>query len=253
MGQRCGAELHLCGTRLESATNMPLVYTAATYQLLRHRLKKGRFPYFIPPGGSSTLGVAGYVNAALELRDQIMRGEMPEPQYVYVACGTMGTAAGLILGLRAAKLGSRVVSVSVTGKRYTDTRAMIGLVGKANSLFCSLDASFPRLELSESDVDFRYDYFGQRYALFTDEGMEAVSVMRDCEGIKLDGTYTGKALAALRHDAKDGSLRGKAVLFWNTLNSRDFSEAISGMDYHDLPRSFHRCFEEDVQPLDRGY
>ena len=253
MSQHCGAELHVCGTRLESATNMPLVYTAATYQLLRHRLKKGRFPYFIPPGGSSTLGVAGYINAALELRDQIMRGEMPEPQHVYVACGTMGTAAGLTLGLRAAKLGGRVVSVSVTGERDTNTREMIGLVRKTNSLLCSLDASFPKLEFSETDVDIRHDYFGQRYALFTNEGMEAVSLMRECEGIKLDGTYTGKALAALRHDAKDGSLRGKTILFWNTLNSRDFSDAISGLDYHDLPRPFHRYFEEDAQPLDRDY
>jgi hypothetical protein len=130
---------------------------------------------------------------------------------------------------------------------------MIGLVNKANSLLCSLDASFPNPGFSETDVDIRHGYFGQRYALFTNEGMEAVSLMRECEGIKLDGTYTGKALAALRHDAEAGSLGGKTILFWNTLNSRDFSDAISGLDYHDLPRRFHRCFEEDVQPLDRDY
>ena len=75
--------------------------------------------------------------------------------------------------------------------------------------------------------------------------------MKEYEGIKLDGTYTGKALAALRHDAESGSLAGNTILFWNTLNSRDFSEAIAGMDYHELPRPFHRYFEEDVQPLDR--
>jgi 1-aminocyclopropane-1-carboxylate deaminase/D-cysteine desulfhydrase-like pyridoxal-dependent ACC family enzyme len=253
MSQHCGAELHLCGTGLESAINMPLVYTASTYQLLRHRLKKGRFPYFVPPGGSSALGVVGYINAALELKGQIASGEMPEPQYVYVACGTMGTAAGLTLGLRVARLGSRVVSVAVSGERYTNTRGMVRLINKTNSLLHSLDASFPKLEFSETDVDIRHDYFGQRYALFTMEGMEAVSLMRDCEGIKLDGTYTGKTLAALIHDATNGGLRGKAVLFWNTLNSRDFSDDISGLDYHDLPRPFHRYFEEDVQPLDRDY
>jgi 1-aminocyclopropane-1-carboxylate deaminase/D-cysteine desulfhydrase-like pyridoxal-dependent ACC family enzyme len=253
MSRRCGAELHLCGTGLESAINMPLVYTASIYQLLRHRLKRGRFPYFVPPGGSSVLGVVGYVNAAQELRGQIASGEIPEPQYVYVACGTMGTAAGLTLGLRAARLGSRVVSVAVSGERYTNTRGMIGLISRTNSLLHSLDASFPRLDFSETDLDIRHDHFGQRYALFTAEGMEAVSLMRECEGIRLDGTYTGKTLAALRHDAKNGSLREKTVLFWNTLNSRDFSDDISGLDYHDLPRPFHRYFEEEVQPLDREY
>jgi len=251
MSHYCGAELHLCGAGLESVRNMPLVYAATTYQLLQHRLGKGHLPHFISPGGSSPLGVIGFVNAALELGRQVTSGEMPEPEYIYVACGTMGTAAGLTLGLRAAKLSGRVVSVAVCSEKFVNTIAMIKLINKTNSLLCSLDASFPRFEFSETDVDIRHDYFGKRYALFTDEGMEAVSLMGECERIKLDGTYTGKALAALKHDAQSGSLRDKAVLFWNTLNSRDFSDAISDLDYHDLPRCFHRYFEEEVQPLDR--
>jgi len=253
MSHYCGAELHLCGAEMESIRNMPLVYAATAYQILRHRLREGRLPYFIPPGGSSLLGVIGFVNAALELREQITDGKIAEPEYVYVACGTMGTAAGLTLGLRAANLSGRVVSVGVCSRKFVNTRALIKLINHTNSLLRSLDASFPRFGLSETDVDIRHDYFGKQYALFTDEGMEAVSLMREREGIKLDGTYTGKALAALKHDAKSGSLQGKTVLFWNTLNSKDFSDAISDLDYHDLPRCFHRYFEEEVQPLDRDY
>ena len=251
MNHYCGAELHLCGAGMESVRNTPLVYAAAAYQLLRHRLREGRLPYFVPPGGSSLLGVIGFVNAALELRKQIADGKMPEPEYVYVASGTMGTAAGLILGLKAAKLGGRIVSVAVCSEKFVNTRAMLKLINRTNSLLHSLDASFPRFEFSETDFDIGHDHFGKQYALFTDEGMEAVSLMRECEGIKLEGTYTGKALAALKHDAESGSLRGKAVLFWNTLNSRDFSDVISDLDYRDLPPRFHRYFEEEVQPLDR--
>ncbi len=81
--------------------------------------------------------------------------------------------------------------------------------------------------------------------------MEAVYLMRECEGIKLDGTYTGKTVAALVDDAKNGTLRGKSILFWNTLNSRNLPKAVSDLDYHDLPRCFHRYFQEEVQPLDR--
>jgi D-cysteine desulfhydrase len=232
---------------------MPLVYLATLYQLLRCRLKNQRFPHLIPPGGSSPLGVAGFVNAAFELREQITNGEMPEPDYIYVACGTMGTAAGLILGLRVAKLNSRVISVRVTSEKFVNARGMIKLINKTASLLHSRDASFPRFEFTATDVDIRNDYFGKRYALFTNEGMEAVSLMRKCEGIKLDGTYTGKTLAALIDDAKSGSLRGRAVLFWNTLNSRDFSDVISSIDYHSLPHDFHRYFVAEVQPLDRNY
>jgi len=245
-----GAELHSCGAELGSVRNMPLVCLATMYQLIRRRLKSGCFPHLIPPGGSSPLGSTGFVNAAFELRKQITNGEMPEPEYIYVACGTMGTAAGLLLGLRAARLDSRVVSVRVTSEKFVNTRGMIKLINRTNSLIHSLDVSFPIFEFSATDVDIRHDYFRKRYALFTKEAMEAVSLMKECEGIKLDGTYTGKTLAALIDDVKNGSLQGKSVLFWNTLNSRCLPESISSLDYRDLPRSFHRYFQKEVQPLD---
>jgi 1-aminocyclopropane-1-carboxylate deaminase/D-cysteine desulfhydrase-like pyridoxal-dependent ACC family enzyme len=250
MGHYVGAKLHSCGAQLESAWNMPLVYLATIYQLLRCRLKSGRFPKLIPPGGSSSLGVIGFVNAALELKEQIANGEMPEPEYIYVACGTMGTAAGLILGIRAAKLKSRVVSVRVTSQKFVNTKSMLKLIDRTSSLIRSLDASFPIFEFSEYDIDIRNDYFGKQYALFTKEGMEAVSLIKNLEEINLEGTYTGKTLAALINDAKNRRLESSTILFWNTLNSIDFSDTISNLDYHDLPRCFHRYFEKAVQPLD---
>ena len=73
--------------------------------------------------------------------------------------------------------------------------------------------------------------------------------MAQTEDIELDGTYTGKALAALLADAESGMLADRVVLFWNTLSSRDFSEIIADIDYRQLPPAFHRYFEEDVQPL----
>jgi 1-aminocyclopropane-1-carboxylate deaminase/D-cysteine desulfhydrase-like pyridoxal-dependent ACC family enzyme len=250
MSHCCGAELHSCGTQLESVWNIPLVYLAAICQLIRCRFRSGCFPSLIPPGGSSPLGVIGFVNAALELKEQISNGDMTEPEYIYVACGTMGTAAGLILGLRAANLDSRVVSVRVTGEKFVNTKSMLKLIDKTSSLIHSLDSSFPIFEFPEPDIDIRNDYFGKQYALFTEEGMEAVSLMEKCEGIKLEGTYTGKTLAALIDDAKNRKLGSSTVLFWNTLNSRDFTDDISNLDYHDLPRCFHHYFEKSVQSLD---
>ncbi len=251
MSHYCGAELHCCGAELYSRRNMPLVFLATKYQLLRHGLKSGRFPQLIPLGGSSPLGVIGFVNAAFELKEQIMKGEIPEPDYIYVALGTTGTAVGLMLGLRAANLKSQVISVRVAGENFANSRKMVKLIRKTNSLLCSLDPSFPKLEFFEEDMDIRHDFFGQQYALFTREGMEAVTRMEKNEGIKLDGTYTGKAFAALIDDVKKHDLRDKVILFWNTLNSRDFSDAISTVDYHRLPRCLYCYFEEEVQPLDR--
>ena len=202
-------------------------------------------------GGSSPLGAVGYVNAAFELKGQILRGEIPEPDYIYIASGSMGTAAGLILGLRALNSKTKVVAVRVNSDRFVNVKGLIKLIYKTNSLLSSLDPSFPRLDFSEHDVDIRHGFFGKQYALFTKEGMEAVVLMERYGRIKLEGTYTGKTFAALVDDAKKSSLRDKIVLFWNTYNSRDFSETIAAIDYHQLPRCFHRYFEEEVQPLER--
>ncbi|RLF11357.1 MAG: hypothetical protein DRJ98_03760 [Thermoprotei archaeon] len=244
MSYYCGAELHQYRNKLFLAAG-------TIYQLLRHRLKHGRFPQVIPAGGSSPLGVVGFVNAAFELREQIAKGEVPEPDRIYVALGTMGTAVGLMLGLKAANLRSKVVPVRVVDEKIANVKRMVKLFHKTSSYLHSLDPSFPELKLYEKDVSIRHEFFGQRYALFTKEGMEAVAHMQRTERIKLDGTYTGKTLAALIKDAKEQILRGEVVMFWNTYNSRDFSDVIATIDYHQLPRCFHRYFEEEVQPLDR--
>ncbi len=252
MSHHFGAELCSCGTESGLMINRPLVYLSAMCHILRCRLKNGRRPYLVPPGGSSLPGIAGFVNAGLELKRQISEGEIPEPEYIYVACGTMGTTAGLLIGLKAAKLTTRVVSVRVTSEKFVNTKAMLSLISKVNSLLHSLDRSFPCFQFSAADIDIRHDCFGRRYALYTEEAMEAVALMREREDIKLDGTYTGKALVALIKDAENRVLRGKSVLFWNTLNSRPHPESAAEVDYRELPRQFHRYFREELQPLDRG-
>ena len=52
------------------------------------RERDGAEPFVIPMGGTAPLGVAGYVNAAFEVADQIGAGERPD--FVYVAGGTLG-------------------------------------------------------------------------------------------------------------------------------------------------------------------
>ena len=237
---------------LHQHRNVPLLAMGAMYQLLRHKISNGRFPQWISAGGSSPLGTIGYVNAALELKEQIKGGEIPEPDRIYVPFGTMGTTVGLILGLKALKLKSRVIPVRVADEQFANAKKMVKLFNKTNALLLSGDPSFPNLELTEKEREITHRFFGKGYAQFMEEGMEAVSCMEETEGIKLDGTYTGKTLAALINDAGNQNLREKVILFWNTYNSRDFTDKIADIDYRQLPQCFHRYFEEEVQSLDKS-
>ncbi|MCX5995086.1 MAG: pyridoxal-phosphate dependent enzyme [Chloroflexi bacterium] len=239
---------YYCGAELYHQQSKQMLILATAYQLIRHKMRNSRLPLFISGRGTSPLGTIGFVNAAFELKEQVMSGELPEPDYIYVAKGSGGTTAGLMLGIKAAKLKSRVVSVSAKDEKEIDAKKMGQVCDKTALLLHSLDPSFPKLECSDEDLDIRHDFVGRGYACPTEEGLKAISLMEKNEGIRLDTTYTGKAFACLLDDAGKGDLRDKVVLFWNTYNSRDFSDAIAEVDYHRLPRGFHRYFERKGQP-----
>ena len=241
------AEAILCHYSSEPAAYLPVLV-----KLLKQKIQTGRFPYIIPPGGSSCLGIMGYVNAAYELKDQIENGELPEPDIIYIALGTMGTAVGLLLGLRAAGLQSKIVSVRVTDVKYANPKKFKAVFNKVAGLISSKDSSFPSVTISDEDMTIVNDFFGKQYARFTPEGMSAVERLKETEGITLEGTYTGKTMAAMLSHLEDKPRQNKNILFWNTFNAVDFLHDIDAIDYNELPESFHCYFKEDVQPLDKS-
>jgi len=235
VGQHYGAEMHLY-------KNVFFAIAGALRQCLKHEKLM-----IIPPGGSSALGAIGYVNAAFELLEQIENG-MPKPDKIYVALGSMGTTAGLITGIKAAGLEIEVIPVCVVNKIFANEKKLKRLAEKTSSMLHSLDNSFPEIKLDRNSVKLRHEFLGKGYAVFTKEGADAVIAAEKTEGIKLEGTYTGKTLSAIISDAPQ--LASKNVLFWNTCNSIDLTGIISGEDYRNLERRFHIYFETDVHQLD---
>ena len=237
--------------RLCAYRNIPALFLGSLVQSVRGFIRQGAIPAFIPGGGSSPVGLVGYVNAAFELRDQIAAGVLPEPDLIYLPLGSMGTAAGLMLGIKAAGLKTRVIPVRVIEERMASPKRMVRLISQTSGLLSKADLTFPRVTVSEADLSIRNDCLGEGYARFTEKAVRAADLMRARAGIVMNGAYSAKAFSALLDDAEKGLLEGKTVLFWNTYNSRDLSATIADVDYHQLPRAFHCYFEEDVQPLDR--
>lgn len=240
----------LVGTELHLQANTLALAADGVYQFVRHLLRQSRPPLIIAPGGSSPVGTVGYVNAAFELQAQIKAGLLPEPDLIYVTAGTMGTAAGLILGLRLAGLQSRVVAIRVTEEAYANSKGMVRLIKRTNRRLRRWDEALPDLSISRDSFDLRDEFYGGAYGRFTPECMAAVSLMEESAALQLEGTYTGKTFAALIDDANKGLLADKTVLFWHTANSQPPPEEVETADYHHLPRAFHQYFERPVQELD---
>lgn len=213
---------------------------AAAAETTSRIANRGRKTYRVPFGGSSPIGCIGFVNAAFELAAQVAEGLLPEPEAIYIACGTTGSATGLNLGLRLAGLATEVVAVQVTPGFLSGPAAHQTLFEQTNRLLHALDRSIPLLNEPFTAIRHCEDQFGDGYAEPTAEGKAAVRLIRQHEGVELEGTYTGKALAALLADA--GTLGDTPVLFWNTYNSRSYPELEAG-DAQLLPESIRHYLD----------
>lgn len=211
-------------------------------------------PYYIPGGGSNDVGIIGYINAALELQEQIEQGVMPEPDLIYVALGSGGTAAGLLLGIKLAGLKSKVVAVRVVSEKNPgDKEALVkNLCNQTIEYLTRHDQSFPQVTITDQDFTVNHDFFGNGYAVISEPVAQAVKLLKEYEQITLDGTYAGKAWAALINDLATQPIKDKIILFWDTFCAGEFKEKTNLVDYHQLPATLHPYFECELQPFDQG-
>ena len=184
------------------------------------RYLQGRHCWVIPMGGSSGLGAVGFVNAGLELAHQVASGDLELPHRIYIANGTMGSCAGLALGLALADLPIEVHAVRVVDDRFTTPPGFERLLQKTAMMLHRIDASIPADLADRTRIRWRSEFLAGGYAVADSVTRNAVAVAGDALGLKIETTYTGKAMAALLHDLTLQDYAGERCLFWNTYNSR---------------------------------
>lgn len=207
------------------------------------RYLQGRRCWVIPMGGSSWLGAVGFVNAGLELARQVSSGEIPMPRRIYIANGTMGSCAGLALGLALAELPTELHAVRVVDSRVASPPRFERLMRKTAMMVNRIDASFPSDLADRTRICWRDNFLAGGYASADDVTVNAVTLARDALGLELETTYTGKAMAALLHDIGQDEYDGAHYLFWNTYNSRPLP--VSGdrpSTVDNMPQEFMRYF-----------
>uniref|UniRef100_A0A483K912 D-cysteine desulfhydrase n=1 Tax=Klebsiella quasipneumoniae TaxID=1463165 RepID=A0A483K912_9ENTR len=177
--------LDLFNTQIEMCD--ALTDPAAQLDELATRIEaQGYRPYVIPVGGSNALGALGYVESALEIAQQCE--DAVEISSVVVASGSAGTHAGLAVGLEQLMPQAELIGVTVS-------RAIADQLPKVVALQQAVANS---LELqAKADIILWDDYFAPGYGTPNEEGMAAVKLLAQLEGILLDPVYTGKAMAGL--------------------------------------------------------
>ncbi len=214
--------------------------------------------YLMSIGGSPLLGIGtplgsiGFINAIIELKKQIDEKILPEPDVIFVAAGSTGTAAGLTAGCKLLGMKTKVNFVNVSRDIVVSPKVLMKIANKAIKYLRKRDNSIPDVLVTEEDFTMIKGYLGSEYGIKTIKSQNAVDLIEKLEGkrrgFKLETTYTGKNAAAMLDILAKQENKSKIVLFWNTYNSNDLDKYLreTKFEYKKLPKKFHSYYEREI-------
>lgn len=203
----------LLGAEIEFLESERFVEDVLVYMAKRQEelASEGEAVYIIPVGGSNALGSQGYVQCVTELAAQYTDQDMPPPDYVVVATGSVGTYAGMVVGSAYHWPETQVLGIVVTTNYFAERDNVVRLTNETAKL-----AGFDRQWLPY-ELLLTYDYIGPGYGIRSAGGNAAIQQLAESEGIFLDPTYTGKVFAGLIGCVQSGRIpKGSRVLFIHT-------------------------------------
>ena len=185
----------------------------AVFNVVQDLSEQGRNVYMIPPGGSCPLGDVGYYVAALELFDQAREADF-RIDAIFVAVGSGGTHAGLLTGVKVLDMPTQVIGIAVIKEGSFEELGVPPVEDIVNDVG-ELIGEKPNV--TADDVIIDYSYYGEAYGVPTPECIEAIKLVARTEGILLDPTYTGKAMAGMIDMIRKGRFgKGDNIVFIHT-------------------------------------
>jgi len=198
---------------------------AVVAEVVAEEKAAGRVPYVIPVGGSSGIGVFGYIGGTAELVEQLSQAGTTVSR-LYYASGSRGTQAGLAFGAKLCEASYRVYGVAVSAGEPEKIERAKRIANEAAARLGLPE----RLELDDLVTD--QGYIGEGYGIPTEGGLEAIALTAQTEAILLDPCYTSKGMAALIAHIRGGELTAnETVVFLHTggmpaLFTQDFASRV---------------------------
>ena len=176
-------------------------------KLIKEIKSKGTNVYFIPGGGSNSLGALGYVECLNEI---IKENKKYNFSQIIHATGSAGTQAGLLAGRKYFNCNIPVTGICVRHKKDIQVdKVYLEAKKTCEKLDCKI--------LDKSDVIVYDKYIGSGYGEPTEGMIEATKLLARKEAILLDPVYSGKAFAGLIGLIKDKKFtKDDNILFIHT-------------------------------------
>ncbi len=153
--------------------------------------RAGHTPYHMRDAGSTPPGVAGYMNAILEITSQAVEMGI-HIDYLVHATGSGGTQAGLIIGANAFNTGMKIIGVTVGNTPKKDQIEKISKIVDESLGFLDLP-----IEIGGEELIVYDGYAGGGYGFMNEGKAEAVKVLAETEGLLIDPVYTSCSMGCL--------------------------------------------------------
>lgn len=147
-------------------------------------LKKNKNVYVIPEGGSTTLGIWGYISLVNELASQ---KDLNAFDGILTAAGTGGTAAGLLVGSTLLNYNLKIYAVNVLYSKHEILKKILDLA-EGVKLDYGLD-----ININQNNLVILDGYSKEGYKNISDDKLKLIKSFFVSTGILFDPAYTGKA------------------------------------------------------------
>jgi D-cysteine desulfhydrase len=197
--------------------------------------------YLIEPGASSALANLGYIDAMLELAEQVERGACPKPDAIIVPAGSSGTLAAIALGVRLLGWNTQAIGVRIAPRIATND-VTVGLRARWTAALLARTAGLDPSALRGARWSLEHGFIGPGYGHPTPEAIEGAEQWKILTGATGEVTYSGKQLWALREIVRRPKWRDRTLLLWNTLSTP--RPALAPDAVSRVPPEFASVFEE---------
>ena len=150
-------------------------------------LKKKKNAYVLPEGGSTTLGIWGYVNFVDELKNQV---NLKTINSIVAASGSGGTAAGMLAGIALNNINVKIVAVNVLYSKEEIRKKILQLAEG-----CILDYKL-NCKINPDNLVILDGYSKEGYKNITQSKIKLIKKFATETGILFDPAYTGKTFTA---------------------------------------------------------
>ena len=149
--------------------------------------KKGEKVYYIPPGGSNSLGAMGYFFCIKEIIDQCREKKL-QIDHLVTSFGSGGTYAGLWLGAKYYKAPFDIIGIGVSPGVEEKRENLMKLLFETNRKY---DLG---VNLDDPDITITDQYAGIGYNKPDRITRNTVKYLASKEGLIVDPVYSGKGL-----------------------------------------------------------